>query len=636
MKDIQNEKGIALIMAILALVMFSILGLAIVTVTNQGQKQRDLSNEQIEGKMLADTGLLYFQKYLEKNLNFDDIAIQSALKSPSENDELQKQINKIYPIPGDPTITLPDGKGAFQIQYQIMNTIPYQDDNDSSKPYTQPYIRKLDVTVTGIPADTSHFKKVKLTATMYINTIASPFHYAISTPNELRLYGGSNIIGSVSANQLYASTQFYHSYYEKDQNKNIYTIEQDDPMNPAFNLPYVEGKVFLHGDPLNLYNVKALSPNDDGPPTRSVTDLVYTDRQSLQSIFFTLKSPEDVATTSNTPSASINVSAPVGKPYIPRSEPPLVESNIENINPGLSFNLNEYIKSQFQTIALQAGTKLFVNDNDQQQPIWIGTNGPVDGFKTDNSLADSDIAIYTEQSDNKVLPTNDPNAPPVFLLTARLTGNTISSPKRLFIGPDPNSNSVDYDTMNASVEMGKGSSFAGTSTEGCFTFNGSIFIKGDLDIVGDINVNGTIYVDGNVNIREVGGGTDFSTAPNLVILSTGRIIISNRNKTDNIEWSTVPRLSAFLYSDNYPIEIYSYKSVNWFYGGLATGTGDNNSDPKSPPPYIELNTKREQDSYASHMTIQFNRGIFEKETPGLPSANQFFIDTYDLNYSLNN
>jgi cytoskeletal protein CcmA (bactofilin family) len=627
MKDIQNEKGIALIMAILTLVVFSILGLAIVTVTNQGQKQRDLSNEQIEGKMLADTGLLFFQKYLEKNLNFNDTSIQSAIKSPGDPDGITNVIDQIASRNEGKIITLPDGKGAFQIQYQIKNlldiernpisTIPYQVDSNSLKPYSQPYVRKLSVIVIGIPADTAHFKKVKLTATLYINTVSSPFHYAISTPNELNLNGGSNIIGNVTANQVNVSTQYYYS------DQNTYYFEPENPIN----LPYVEGKIFLTGNPVFSLKSGPWPQDSEGHPAHypSVSQNVYTDRQSLESIFTPY--PPDAP--------SPPVDALEDKPYVPGSEPPLVESSTR-INQGLAFNLEDYIKSQFQTIAPQAGTKLFVNDTDQQQPIWIGAGIPVDGFRTINSFANSDIAIYSEQIENQIQTSTAPNHLPPFLLTARLTDNTFSSPRRLFIGPDPNFNSVDYAATNAVVEIGHNSSFndlPNYPSDNPFTFNGSIFIKGNLDIVGDINVNGTIYVDGNVNIRENIGSNVLSEIPNLAILSTGTITISNRNTigSNNFDWNN--RLSTFLYSERQPIKIYSHTSVNWFYGGLATGSGS-----ISDNPYIELDAKREGAGsslpYASHMTVQFNRGIFERETPGLPSDDQFYFDIYDLNYSM--
>lgn len=669
MKEIQNEKGIALITAILTIVVFSILGLAMVTMTEQGLKQRDFSNEQAEGKMLADTGLLYFQKYLEKNLNFNDSTIQSAIKSPNDDDDLMGAIKLKFPNQSGTRISLPDGKGAFQIQYQVVDlkdingdpvsAFPYQDENDT---YIQPYVRKLHVTVTGIPADTSHFKNVMLTATVYINTIASPFHYAISTPNELNLFGGSNIIGNVTAKQVNVSTQFSDSNYKSDPDdpqkyKDVYEINIGDSTN---NQPYVEGKIKLNGNEAKLQR-GTLTPNTSDKPTFNSNpdlNLALTDRQSLRSIglFMPRGQIDESGIVSANPMA----------PYIPGTEPPLVEKLSVPTNNTLKFftpdnpsaNLREYIKYQFQKneIPDPKDSSIVVNDlsptnalDPTTQPIWIASSSNINdqsGFRTADfsKFTFPNAVIYTNQ--NNIKTNNEINSKP-YLLTARLTGDELKKQgfTSLFIGPDPIDTNA-YEAKNASVEMGNGISFENASIEGPFSFDGSIFIKGNLDIVGDITVNGTIFVDGDVNIRENGGGTDYSNAPNLVILSTGKITITNRNidavnDQGIIDWTKVSRLGAFLYSDNYPIEIYSNKSVNWLYGGLATGTGennknsnDNNTAPKPHPPYIELDTARKQDDYASHMIIQFSRGIFEQETPGLPSANQFYCDTYDIIYTL--
>jgi hypothetical protein len=678
MKDIQNEKGIALVIAILTLAVFSILGLAIVTISNQGQKQRDFSNEQIEGKMLADTGLMYFQKYLDdhlksidkNSLKSNDQAVTDVLNaiatdlsqqpSAEQNPDNYKKIN--LPVEEDKN---PGSEGSFQIFYQDNSLVQpldlaqpskilYQDDSTSS--YGHPYLRKLKVSVIGIPSDTTHFRKVRLTATVYINTIASPFHYAISTTNELHLFGGSNIIGNVTASSVNVSTEYADSTYgtidpdhpdDLSKYKDLYTINNGDAV---INQPYVEGKILLYGQDASIQG-GLLGQNGSDKPyfTSNNPPQIAIDRQTVQKLGLLM--PKGIINQSGT------VSADPATPYLPGSEPPLVEKNdttndnsLKFITPGnTNTSLAEYIKSQFENnvVPNPKDPNIVVNESSNTnaldpttQPIWLGSSSNINdqsGFRlADYSKFTTNAIIYTYQNNVK---DGTANAQP-FSLTARLTGDELENKgvTKLLIGPDPNDPTVDYTSKNASVEMGDGNKF--NSTDSAFSFNGSIFIKGNLDIVGDINVKGTIFVDGDVNIRENGGGTDYSNAPNLVILSTGKITITDRNSdavtdpnnTDRIDWTKVRRLVAFLYSDNYPIEIYSKQSVNWFYGGLATGTGKNNPIENAPPPYIELDTKRKQDDFASHMTIQFNRGIFEKETPGLPSDNQFYLDIYDKYY----
>ena len=104
-------------------------------------------------------------------------------------------------------------------------------------------------------------------------------------------------------------------------------------------------------------------------------------------------------------------------------------------------------------------------------------------------------------------------------------------------------------------------------------------------------------------------------------MASGKISISNRRSNDP--------LNAFIYSESEPIEIYAIDLFSsQSIGGIATGY-------QSPGAFIEFNTLRKTNErdLNSRLTIKFDRGIFEEEMPGLPSANHFFIDTYDMVYS---
>jgi hypothetical protein len=618
--NLRNEKGIALLTVLFIIVIFTILGISVLTVTVQGAKVRGVSNEETEGKLLADMGLMYFQKYLENHLPYDpnNASLQNAIKYPRADDEISKTIaaiatKKVNDKGPFHVTSLPDGKGGVSGAFAIMYDEEYKNNDGSPAPNS----RKLNVTVLGIPNQptgdaSSKLVRMRLDATLYINAIPGPFHYAISTPNDLHLYGGSNIIGGVQVGgDLSTST----SYLYRTQNTTTGQDEWKTDTPVETNQPYLEGSVLL-GPSSKVEKFSTFSPADPGkdePLSPLQPEEVDLNRQSLQGTF--------------TPRGSIPdsgiISADKNRPYVPGFEPPLIQRS-HDIPSALTFRYGTEdgldLKTYFaKYTATLAPTKYVEVASSSAQPIAI------EGNKEWNQSAEFTTKTaddFDQLSKTAVIYSNQDNVSGhAFQLTARLTGDTLKDYQQLYIGPAPGSSSV------ATVELGKSGSFNLTPDQTLgtpFTFTGPIYIKGNLDIVGDVKIAGTIFVDGDVVIREISNMEN----QNFVIMATGKITLSNRYSDKTVsDWPTLPALSAFLYSDHQAIDIYSIQSFNRINGGIATG-----SDPKA---YIELNTKREPEGndYASRATVQFNRGIFEKETPGLPSANRFYYDIFDRKYT---
>lgn len=631
---INNERGIAILTVVLIITIFTVLGTTLLGITLQAIKHRAVSDGQIEGKMLAEMGLLYFQKSLESIDPSPGLDIDSEV-----NNFLQQNFSTVDPS-GKELFTLiklgENKKGAFAIMYKVEKTVPISPN--------QPYSKKIAVSVIGIPEHIdenaeSVTTKVRLDAVIYLNTIPAPFHHAVSTPNEVRLFGGSNIIGNISAGSLLTAKDYRTSEYvcincDQTTNPNLY-VYQDKPevtIGQDFNQTYIEGHIFLdqNGDGhTKLYKVAALPEKDPIP----LGDRIDINRQNLKTYF----QPKTVK-----PSSEI-ISANPDKPYYPGYEPPVIAAKANEASSFTSsYDLENYIYKQFQSIP---GASNKITLDREAQPIAIENHLPwIEGFSifTPN-LPYSSFVIETEQG-------NFRDEEHGFLLTTRLTGDQLTNTSTLFIGPRANSSGslltdIHYKQLNnASVEMGRSfSSFTEdpnyaypSEIDLPFTFNGMIYIKGDLDIVGDININGSIFVDGNVVIREISNLED----KNLVILSTGKITISNRyvEETDSTnpsyvpvdQWHTLLPFSAYLYSER-SIEIYSSKSFNWINGGIATGPGKSGQ-----LAHIELNSLRESpaNDLASRLVIQFNRRIFEEPTPGLRfHTDTLFTDTFDLSYS---
>jgi hypothetical protein len=623
-------------------------------------KQRAFADDEIQGKMLADTGLTYFKQYLEKKMNDED----SPIKSGGQKDSTAVDtfiLDKVNEVASEITLenekgpykkyTLPgEHQGGFALGYKkekIENgIIPYV--NDPKKP-SQPYVRKITLYVLGLPArtinETEKARRVLLTSTVYINTVPAPFHYAVSTPGELRLFGGTNIIGNVAAGSILVSTDYRYldNNTWKTGNRDD-SNELDGLREPLRNQPYIEGTVFLseEGTVSKLANVKNVEPSaSDNFPDKTTISLLNRTSLKSQEIFTPKALPTD--------SSKTELSAPKEKPYIPGYEPPLIERKTK----AASLKLDK--GSGAADPPFTDDISLFVKERlgNPASPVYVGAatagfeaaseplsfeQGEEDGFKnvaSEVNLLSSDKLVIRSQ-------TKDPlsnNAP--IPLTVRLTGDILKNKvKQLYIGPSEQTNSDDYPDVKTTVEMGHLGAFKDGEAGEPFTFEGTIYIKGNLDIVGDINIKGTIYVDGDVVIREIENVGD----ENLAIVASGKINLTARNtkqSTDSTEdyltkWTGnaddgFQPLSAFLYSEQ-SLEIYSVNSFNRIYGGIAAKS------------YLEFNTKRERTArihesdddnsnyLASRFTIQFNRKIFEKEMYGLPPGDEFFLDIYDIEY----
>ncbi|MED0676390.1 hypothetical protein ABEV55_05460 [Aneurinibacillus thermoaerophilus] len=643
MKKVKEEQGGALLTVFFILICFAILGLSIMSVTLQSSKVRTFTDNEIKGKMLAEIGLLYFRETLEKELaqaqkegafeKNTSHPVRQALENPRDDDKIIEIINKVAKkndlldsnkpeesIKKYVYIPLPQQEeGGFAIGYTAYAAIPYKD--KFAEP-SQPYSRKITVSIIGIPPGSAVMQKdgtvqpngqklENITATFYINTVPGPFHYAISTPGEVRFFGGSNIIGNVRANKVLTSQQYR---YKKENN----WYSGGDETNKT----YIEGKVFLTDqDDAGVYDVTNYPKETDSPEKENIPPVDKAERKTTKN---ELKAKQIFMPQGDIPSHIVDLQAK--QPFLPGWEPPVIEI-VEDESLSLFHN---------ETVGEYINRKLAERKEGAPEPDEVVDETSLSSEEEGDGLRKIDEKKLKERMfiESRQPKPNDPEieAPS---LTVRLTGKTLYdyNVSELFIVPqNPSEHKV-------TVEMGKKGQFSDEPTKDGepFTYKGTIYIQGDLDIVNDIDMTGTIYVDGNVTIREATNQKKTNQGTqNLAIIASGKVILTNRYEGKPIATPDID-LSAFLYSDfSLPetdatdsnkaekgMEIYSVESVNRIKGGIGTSGG-----------YIELNTKREGEAeeLASHLSIQFNRGIFEQETPGLPAGDTFFIDIYDTQY----
>lgn len=644
-----REKGAALLTVLFILILLTLLGFSLASYMMQGAKQRAVADDEVEGKMLADTGLMYLQSYMEKEAKFgsdgkpladrDVLALLDKVakrNNPADIKNIEAQ-ELTYQMTWLPQKEKPHDQGGFGIAYVSTDAVGDKTNDvinaetDPTKP-SQPYVRKLRLYIVGIPAraaanNTNGQKRVLLTATAYINTIDAPFRFAVSTPGDLRLLGGSNIIGDVTAGNLVTSTQ--HRYSENGSWK----VDSGNTNTQA----YIEGRVVLNNQTGKLYQL----PSSQPLPAEGSLDSIKTTENEKNNLSRSALASYGIFTPHALPDNETVLNAKSATPYIPGYDIP-VFSRDANLGQKLSLgSIASYMAKQesangINSFSVTEPAVDLISGMNPGDPARYKTHPLALEVPADNTDALELIDIGQTTADGKLVIASDYAKDSAAIpLTVRLTGNgLVGKADRMFIGPTDS-------TKLATVEMGRTGSFKQTpdGSGEPFTFDGVIYIHGNLDIVGDIKIKGAIYVDGDVVIREAGNiDSDAGKKNNLAIISTGKITLTDRyldrdNPGQVGKWTDTstndkasPVLSAFLYSED-NLELYSHDSFNWIVGGLATSSN-----------YIELNTKREdpQDDKtggAARLVVQFNRGIFERPTPGLPLGSIYSLDVYDVYYS---
>ncbi|WP_047150609.1 hypothetical protein [Aneurinibacillus tyrosinisolvens] len=587
----KNERGSALLISIFLIVIFTILGIVISSAVINSARNVKTTEDHFQGKILAEMGVEHVQKELKKRFKTRDSLVNL------DADPYIKLLKDGI------TITLKPTNNSYTIQLKT-NDASFVS-NPLSGDYA-PYNYKAELISTGKPAN-GNSKPYILAANIYINTIPAAFHYAVSTPGELRLFGGSNVIGDVYADKKMVLSDAIRYKDSGDYKVNEPTEVPGGPKNK----PYIQGFINIPKDGFQ-YNVKpTVKTLGTKPPILdyeidSTIPPITKDsfaRDSIKSLFLPLGD-----TPPDTGKITPNVSYEAGyeAPFIRTGQSASVASDFQDIiNPGVpstASNLTEVI----QYYVNKPGAYQVISLNDSDFEYTSPSNKP-NGFNNDSikPLYFDINSTISNETDNYQTP---------FI---RMAGNVLNQGiPAIYI----NSNG----TKRVNVELGTPASFGDSTNTDPFTFDGVMYIKGNLDILGDIAVTGTIFVDGDVLINDI----NTLQPKNLVILSTGTITFEKQNTNKSID--KINPLNVFLYSEK-NLELYAYDSVvkinGSIFGGLYNEEGSNENKG-----YIELNAKRDlSDSKGrTRLTIQFNQNIFDSPTKGLPSSRNVYVDIFEL------
>jgi hypothetical protein len=612
------EKGSALLISVFLILLFTVLGFTISAMVVNSAKQASITEDRYQGKVLAEMGIQHVKKELERRF-----PSRESLKVLDINAD-----DYIRALKDGITVTLSGTKNSYTVKAEETK---WTSSNDLLPEGTVadsniPYVLRLKIKSTGTPANNSASPRT-VTATLYLNTVPKVFHYAVATPNELRLFGGSNIFGNV-----YAGSKLALSPYVRITNildDSIYKVGQPGDgnvpdANPE-NKPYIQGFINIPKDGF-LYKVKPNETDSNYSLLTDSTTVLAADatRQRIQAFFRPLGSPQN------------GVPIYPSQQYEAGYEAPFIQVEKSNVsfrdvkdmkNPTDSTSSVAYlIDKKLKEGKESSSTRYYDLQNEQFILIKDKDDFP-EGFDITSSAP-----LYLKMGTTGTPPSaSGPGQVPI----VQLSGDRLKTVPALYIESDSfqtatiNLGTADRIEPKEPTGTSDSLSASGSSDNTPFTFNGAIYVKGDVDILGDINVNGTIFVDGNVFIDEMKTVQN----QNLVIFASGSISFANRYQDPAFSTydaanyiANAPSLNAFLYSDK-NIELYAYDSVIKINGGLFGGSGTDG--------YIELNARRKGNSGSyskgsTRLTVNFNRSIFEKPTIGMPSSDITYVDVFDL------
>lgn len=102
MKFIKTQKGYALLLVMLLVVLFTILGMGLLTMNMNASKQFNLKEEQVQARHLAEMGLLHYQSVLEKSVSANKTDLKcSRIELLLPNVNMDSKNNLKYEIKGD-------------------------------------------------------------------------------------------------------------------------------------------------------------------------------------------------------------------------------------------------------------------------------------------------------------------------------------------------------------------------------------------------------------------------------------------------------------------------------------------------------------------------------------------------------
>jgi cytoskeletal protein CcmA (bactofilin family) len=583
-----GEEGSALVLALLAVVLMTILGIVLLDVLRSSQLQVVASEGSIQAEAIAQRGL------------DDTLAlIRGATVEGEKLEGYRARIEKVEKELTEETAEFINDydevithRGKYQIEI-MSDTVLANPEQSPKKAVTSPdypYVRKLVIQSTGT-IDSKPKTVVKKQMTVYVSTINPVFRYPVSSNGDMRLNGTPYVIGDilVKKGRLLIEDEAIFTGNGKNSRFGVKT-----------ELPALRGFIRVDGD----------GDETDGTPkyALTLTDSGTTTTQAkLDPNYFTANHfPLEDSSLDD------DVDVYVSDYVEPKLVPP-VDFNLTVGANNLDYVMTDYTGSMFYDgvwVTVQANVQVkpsTVTGQDNTGNVYI-KNGVLTMVDSNSHLTMDGGSLYITQEDK-------------YLVAADLKG-------KIDIDEDQ------FVSVQGNVTLNNGFEFP----------QGSMYIKGDLKVIGDIKLQGTVYVDGNVELKEMKSINKKETGnPDpipLIIVATGEIVLGNNTNENNEE------VRAFFYSEK-SMKLYGVISklnliggihgeggveLNAVRGNLNEGSGStvNTYSGVWTGKIPEVQIGKPADS--SRLQIYYDSNLYEKPPSGIPTTNKFNVFVKDIQY----
>ncbi|TVY10419.1 hypothetical protein [Paenibacillus cremeus] len=582
-----KEEGSALVIALLAVVVMTVLGLVLMDVLRGGMVQAVTTEGGIQAEAIAQKGL------------DDTLALlRGAVAQGEKGTDYRGRINLVDAKLAEAVVFLHDKpdveakKGTYHIEL-LSDETKMNPELSPVKPVTSPdfpYVRKFVIKSTGV-IESKPEKRVTKQMTVYVSTINPVFRYPVSSGKDLTMNGTPYVTGDVLVRG--------DSFLVGDEA--FFTGVRGSKYGLPTGLPALRGFLRVDGDGVAGGIQKYYSKLSDG--TDASSDLLdpayFTDQ------YFPL---EDASLDND---VAVDAAA-----YVKDKAETKLNSRLSTGFGSTVTGLLDY------TLYNSANASSVLYDGE-----WVTVQGNV---TNGNGSADADLFV-----NSGVLMMDDENGS----LTVKRGSIYIKSPDSNLVAADLRGKlNVDEDrfvAVDGNVTLNQGFDFP----------RGSMYIKGDLKIIGNIRLQGTVYVDGNVELKEMKSINKKLNAADepipLIIVASGEIVLGNNTNENNEE------VRAFLYSKK-NMTLYGVISKLNLLGGihgesgveLNAVRGELSSAGLTPtvyagPAWSGQTVQPGQQSMAadtSRLQIFYDNNLYDKPPYGIPITSQFNVFVKDIQY----
>lgn len=604
------EEGAALVIALLAVVFMTIMGVVLIRVLGGGLVQAATSEAGIQAETIAQKGLddalamirrAVDQGVVTGNYRESVRGVQAMLDIASQS---------LDPKPDDDNAGLVKQaqRGSYEIDI-LTDEVKINPEAAQPKPVTNPdypYVRKFVIRSKGT-IDRRPKAEAAKEMTVYVSSINPVFRYPLSTRGNLTLNGSPTIVGDVLVREGNLTVRNEAGFIGAAGT--LYGFLTD--------FPALRG--FLRVDGKAAGSFKYFKDDLESGE--------HLESEKLQSGYFSKYFPLEDPTLKYDQSVGIEAYVSEKSRKFDERKDGLFD---KTVNQGIGQTIEGTyaetgsIKYAGQSVAL-SGTYTLKAKADDQIPddflidegyLIMNETGDINKPEPELNLENGSLYIRYSQSSQ--------------LVAADLRG-TLSIPEDKFA------------FIDGDVVLNNGFYFP----------RGSMYINGNLRIIGDIRLEGTVYVNGNVELKEmrsINKQKNPADDPSpLIVIASKNIVLGNNTNQNNAE------IRAFMYSKQ-NLQLYGVLSRLNITGGIhgeedgLTGSGielnavrgelAGDGQGQRPKTYagndwtgsgIDSNQKGLEPA-DSRLRITYDHNLYDKPPSGIPIIDGFDVFVQQIRY----